>query len=192
MNLDSLLRFVALTHEFQKIERKLYVAGLSRKENDVEHSYQLALLAWYVVSTQKISLDVDKVIRYAMVHDFVEVFAGDTFFFGERSGKEEREREAALRLQKEYPEFSELHEWIAAYESKADPESLFVYALDKVVPILNIYLDGGRTWKEHGITFEQLFLNKQKVINEPRVRVLFDELMARLRDEAPSLFPEDR
>ncbi len=191
MDLDKLLGFFRIMTSFQQVQRALYGHGENRKENDVEHSYQLAMVAWYIISLKKLSLNLDKVLRYALVHDFVEVYAGDTYFYGDRSGKEEREKAAHERLKSEFPELVDFHSVIDLYEKRADPESVFVYALDKLLPVVNIYLDNGRTWKEYGITRDMLIGNKKEKISiSPEVYAFFEELIVRLQREEPQLFAQ--
>lgn len=145
--LEKLLGFARMLNQLQAVERVIRVKDADRWENDMEHSYHLAMLAWYIIDSQKLSLDREKVFRYALAHDLVEVYAGDTYLFSPDQAlldsKLERERIAAKRLVKEFPEVPEMHEAILRYVMKDDPESRFVYALDKIEPIVKLYLDGG-------------------------------------------------
>ncbi len=63
MGIQDILQFVKLTHEFQKVERMVYINGEDRRENDVEHSYQLAMVAWYIIDSKKLSLDQNLIIK---------------------------------------------------------------------------------------------------------------------------------
>src|SRR3989344_6781029 len=104
--MDELLRFVKLTQEFKAVRRMVILAKENREENDAEHSYQLATVAWYLISTQGLKLDLGLALRYALVHDLVEVYAGDTpavqkGYEETKRTKQEREEKAALRLRKE-------------------------------------------------------------------------------------------
>jgi putative hydrolase of HD superfamily len=194
--MDDLLRFTKFLHSFQAIERVLYATGQNRRENDVEHSYQLAMLGWYIVASKNLPLDTNKVLKYAMVHDLVEIYAGDTYFYTKgksaASQKAERERSAAERIAKEFAEFPELSALIHVYEERADPESRFVYALDKLVPIINIYLDGGRTWKEMGVTLDMNVSGKMpKIAVCEEVKDYYDELLHLLRKDEAKYFATD-
>lgn len=191
--LKKLLSFAKLLGELQAVERVIRVRGADRWENDVEHSYSLAMLAWYILDTEALPLDRDKVFRYALAHDLVEVYAGDTYLYSEdlalHASKPERERLAAERLAVEFPEVPELHAAIRGYVTKEDAESRFVYALDKIEPILKIYLDGGETWQKKGVTLEMLYESKKdKVALSPEIQPYFGELMALLRKEEKELF----
>lgn len=195
-HLDDILRFADLLNRFREVERMLFVNGQSRKENDVEHSYQLALLAWYIVDSCNLDFDENLVIKYALVHDLVEVYSGDTWIYSndkkEIASKEKREKKAQNFLKKEFSEFPQMHNLIEAYEKKNDPESKFVYALDKIQPILNIYRDNGRTWQELGITMDTLIKKKKdKVKVSPEVEYYFNELITLLEENEEELFGEN-
>lgn len=193
--LQKLIGFAKILNELQKVERVIRVPGSERWENDVEHSYSLAMLAWYIVESRKLKLDRDKVFCYALAHDLVEVYAGDTYLYSEDkellASKPERERLAAERLVSEFPEVPEMHAAIIGYITKEDPESRFVYALDKIEPIIKLYFDGGRTWKEMSVTLEMVYENKKdKVALSPEIQAYFDEFMELLRKEEGGLFPK--
>lgn len=131
-------------------------------------------------------------IRYALVHDLVETYAGDTYFYdtADEATKDKREKEAQDRIEREYPQFGDLHETIKEYEKHSDAESRFVYALDKLIDPLNIYLEDGLLWREKGVTVEMLLAKKShKVAVDPVIEVLFHELIARLRAKPEMLAP---
>jgi putative hydrolase of HD superfamily len=193
MSLQKLLNFTDFLHKFRAIERSLLVRNSERNENDVEHSYSLAMLAWYLNETYKINLDSDKLFKYALAHDLVEVYAGDTYFYHNNEqvlkDKIERELEASYKIKEEFSDFLELHEIIEQYESRADAESKFIYALDKMEPVLNIYLDKGRTWRKNKVTLEMLETSKTpKIAIDPTVEKIFKELVQKLKEEEKSLF----
>lgn len=192
--LQKLLGFAKILNEFQRVERVIRVKDNERFENDVEHSYDLAMLSWYILTTMETVLDRDRVIRYALIHDFLEVYAGDTYNFSTDAAhvasKHEREAAAVIKLRETVSEFTELHEAIDAYEKRDDAESRFVYALDKIDPIIQTYLDDGKIWKEKNITIEMVYENKKdKVALSPEIKAYFDEFMMLLRKEEASLFP---
>ena len=75
MTLQKLLNFVKITADFRGVERKVALKKANRRENDAEHSYQLAMVAWYIVNSEKLGLNSDLVVKYALIHDLVEVYA---------------------------------------------------------------------------------------------------------------------
>ncbi|OGE86204.1 MAG: hypothetical protein A3J48_01375 [Candidatus Doudnabacteria bacterium RIFCSPHIGHO2_02_FULL_46_11] len=197
LNVNDLLKLTDLINRFQLVRRQVLVRGEERPENSVEHSYQLALTAWYLITTEKLDLDLPKCLKYALAHDLVEVYAGDTWTHHNDpafvASKPQREQAAARRLRQEFPEFLELHEVIEGYEARADKESLFIYALDKLLPPLNVYLDGGRSWHVHNITLEMVKESKvAKVSVWPEVKRLYDELMILFTDKQGELFPKNK
>jgi putative hydrolases of HD superfamily len=189
-DLEKLLAFTTFLHKFQHIQRKVFVVGEDRRENDLEHSGQLALVGWYLVSSNKLSLDIDKVIKYALIHDLVEVYAGDVYFYSlNRKDKEEKEHKARIKIEEEFSEFTDLHREIQAYEKRVDEESKFVYALDKLLPILNIYLDKGRSWKLDEVTLEMLKKHKREKIKLSKdIEVYFDKIIEILETHTDDFF----
>ncbi len=191
MKIDNLLNFVDFTHKFNQLKRQLYATGEDRLENDSEHSFELAMVSWYIISTKKLKYDIDKVIRYALVHDLVEIYAGDTFFYSDKASKEkkhEKEKEALKRIEKEFKEFPEMIEIIHDYENRIDRESEFIYTLDKILPVMNIYLDKGRSWRKHKIKFDMLVENKKKVVMNQDLLEIWEELVRVVEWEKGELF----
>lgn len=191
-DITGLLNFSTFTHKFQKVKRTMFVTGEKRRENDAEHSFQLALTAWYLVTVKKLELNITKIIKYALAHDLVETYAGDVFHYAssdkEKRAKKNRENQALQQIKDEFAEFSDLHSFIEAYERKDDAEARFVYALDKLLPVINNYLDNGRSWKDNGVTFEMLLTKKDKVSMSKELRPLWEELIELVEKEKQSLF----
>jgi putative hydrolases of HD superfamily len=195
MSIDRILGFIELLNQYRSVERTILVKGKERVENDAEHAYDLAMLCWYVISTYNLPLDISKVMKYALSHDIVEIYAGDTWAYhtdiSKHAGKHERELESAKKIAGEFPEFADLHQTIQEYELKQDPESKFVYALDKLEPVMKIYLDKGRNWKKHDITFEKMKENKgPKVASDQTIEKLYTDLLEYLKASEKDLFPE--
>lgn len=190
------MAFVRLLNDYRLVQRRLFVNGEDRRENDLEHSYQLAMLCWYIIETEHLNLDVNRVLKYALLHDLVEVYAGDTPFFSNdmelKGSKQDRERLAHDRLVDEHPEFAPIKEYIAEYESRETPEAKFVYAADKLQPILNIYADDGRTWKAEKITYEmEVEMKQDKVAVDPHIRMIYAEFMKLVAEHKEDLFHKE-
>ncbi len=194
--LDTTLSFLTLIHRFQKVTRTIPALGRDDDENDLEHSYVLAMTSWYLVDILSPDLNKDLVIKYALVHDLVEAYAGDTYVYTTddalKGSKHEREESARLQIEKEFPEFGDLHQLIREYEEKKTPESRFVYALDKIIPVLTIYLGSKEResyWKKHKIHFEMLHENKtEKIALSPETEKLWHEVRAFLETQKDELF----
>ena len=180
-----------LLHKFQSVERVVHVAEQDRYENDVEHSYILAMLAWYLIDSLKLDLDKGKVLAYALAHDVVEAYAGDTYIWDKEAlkTKGEREEKARIQIKAEFPEFPDLHETAERYESQDDNESVFVRALDKVAPVITIYLQDGRTWKTENMPHEPLYANKrEKIGDQKEVRELLEQMIELIGDDWQKYF----
>lgn len=193
LSLERLQEFSRLITAFGKVERIYCIPGTDRKENDLEHSYMLAMLGWYIAESNALPFSQEKILKYALAHDLVEVYAGDTYIYSKDKAhldsKMDREGEAAERLKMEFPEIPEMHEFLLGYMKREDPESKFVYALDKILPILLIQADGGRSWKEHGVTLDMLIQNKtNKVAVSPDIEPYFNELVTLLTSQEKELF----
>jgi putative hydrolase of HD superfamily len=194
--LGRVLDFVKLTQSFRQVERDIPLPLEGRLENDVEHSYQLAIVSWYLAALENVGLDLNKVIKYALVHDIVEVYAGDVPLFAVSAHshryKERKEKAAARRLKSEFPDFNELHHLIRQYEKREDAESKFVYAADKLLPLVSIYLEKGHAWRSRGISVDMIVnKNESKVSVAPAVKKYFDAMimLVRKRPEYFSINP---
>lgn len=193
-NIHRLIELHKLLDKFSQVERQVerrYKDGY-RHENDTEHSYNLAMTAWYL-SQDYPHLDKDLIIRYALVHDLVEAHAGDTYIYGnpkELTSKEAREKEAEEKLKSDWPDFQEMNQLIINYEEKADAEARFVYALDKIMPVIAIYVNDGRSWATHHVTAKMLYENKlEKVKISPEIYPYFLELHELLLNSPETISP---
>jgi putative hydrolase of HD superfamily len=113
------------------------------------------------------NLDTGKAIRIALAHDLVEIYAGDTFAFADQSEidtKDDREHEALGTLKDEWHDFSEMTDAVEDYKVKRSEEAKFVYALDKIMPILMNILSEGVVWRKHGVTIEKFIAEKERKI----------------------------
>lgn len=166
-NINRLIELHQLLISFQNIKRMSYLPGkIKDRENDVEHSYFLAMLAWFLAPHFP-QLDRDRMIRLALAHDLVEVHAGDTFVFGKQEDidtKIEREAVASKRLKEDWSDFDEVHDALEDYKNKGSEEAKFVYVLDKLTPAIVNYLSEGKSWLDHGVTIEMFRHEKEKKI----------------------------
>lgn len=191
-DLQRILDFHALLLQLQKVKRVVHLPESHERENDTEHSYNLAMMSWFLGQYFP-ELDKNKLVQFALVHDFVEIHAGDTYIYaeqGELESKEAREKEALRLLKKEWPDFSEMTQLISDYESRGSEEAKFVYALDKIMPIIVIFLAGGYTWQKEGVGLDRLHdVKKNKVSLSPEVNGYYQQLYALLKENI-HLFPD--
>ena len=191
-NVPRLIEFHKLLNSFAEIERIVHIKRHNEHvlESDSEHAYNLAMMAWFIADYFP-ELDRNKVICLALVHDLVEIHAGDTYVFADQShldSKATREEAARRTLAKDWPDFPALHEAIAEYEERKTPEACFTYALDKIMPMFAIYLNDGFTWHEKQITLKQLDIEKRaKMSVSPEAFPYWEELHAMLKEQ-PKLF----
>jgi putative hydrolase of HD superfamily len=195
IELENVLPFIEMLHALQGVKRIIDVPNEERYENDLEHSYLLAMAAWYVIDTYELPLNRDKVIRYALAHDMPEVYAGDTYVFSKDAtlmeGKKERERQARAKLQEVFPTVPAMHEAMENYETCADPEAVFVRALDKLMPMFVNYLQDGRGWKKEQVSFSQVTELKRRTTNKsPEVADLLEQLIRCLEKDRSRFFGE--
>ena len=163
------LEFILEIDRLKSVLRQSYLIEIDRHENSAEHSWHLAVAAMVLAEHAKERIDISKVIRLVLVHDLVEIDAGDTFIYDEAAnvGKAAREQEAANRLfgvlaEDQAQSFMSL--W-REFEDRETPEAKFAFALDRLLPILhNVFTQGG-SWKEHGIRREQA-LKKNRPIED--------------------------
>ncbi len=194
-NTGSVIEFYKVLNIFQHVVRVPHVPGENRRENDVEHSYFLAMMAWYMIDILKLNLDMSRVLRYALIHDLVEVYAGDTYVFSKNKElletKHKREGEAQKRLKSEFPEIESMHECIEQYERRSDSESVFIHALDKLMPVLNQYIQDGRTWKSEKISFSDIVtLKRRTVAASPEIKNLLEQLIQLIEKDRKRFFGE--
>ncbi|HSX02200.1 MAG TPA: HD domain-containing protein [Candidatus Saccharimonadia bacterium] len=168
--------------------------GERRLENDAEHSWSLAFLASCLAPQIDKGLDVGKVCQFAIVHDLVEVYAGDTAVHGNADHirtKAAREEAAAKKIATEFSHMPWITETIATYEQRDCNEAKFVYALDKYLPVFFDYLDKSRYFREKKMSLaaynQSLEEHRQKAHMHPTVGKYYDEVRA-LVDTHPEYF----
>lgn len=152
--------FVTEIDKLKNIYRQTYVLGEDRKENDAEHSWHIALMAFLLAEHSNQKIDVLKVIKMLLVHDIVEIDAGDTYCYDSEGykTKADREEKAARRIfgilpQDQSEEFYGL--W-REFEDGITPEAGFANVLDRVQPLILNYTKGGISWKEHDVCKSQV------------------------------------
>jgi putative hydrolase of HD superfamily len=173
--LDAQLRFIAELDKLKSVERMISLIGGARRENSAEHSWHLAVMAPLLAEYAPEELDIARVMTMLLVHDVVEIDAGDTFAFDDVGALDQHEREsrAAERLFGLLPEDQalELRGCWDEFEERSTGEARFAVALDRFQGLLMNWSNRGGTWMIHGIT---------------RAQVL--ERMAPIRDGAPELW----
>ena len=159
LSLQNLEQFMTLLHSVERVKRAVHRPGEIESTNTGEHTFELALLCWYIASGEKLHLSQEKILKYALAHDLVEAYSGDTPAYdvvGQQT-KAEREHAAYNRIKTDFTEFPELATIIETYEAKADEESRFVYAVDKLIDPLGASLETMVThWKQQEVTYAEM------------------------------------
>ena len=183
--LGAQLAFIEKLDGLKSVIRRNYLADGSRQENSAEHSWHVAMLAWVCADQADEPVDVDKAVRMLLLHDVVEIEAGDTYIYDTegRLDQEEREQKAADQL------FGMLPSHQAAafralwdeYEARQTPEARYAKAIDSLLPLLQTTANGGEFWREHGIRREKVLDAKRCIADSSQA---LWELAQALIDEA--------
>lgn len=164
--LEKQLDFIREIDKEKEIFRQTYLADASRKENDAEHAWHMAIMAYLLKEYANESVDIAKVMLMCLIHDIVEIDAGDTYAYDEEALKTQKAREDAAKerifsiLPEEQKE--ELTALFDEFEEFATPESKFAHAMDNLQPLmLNNSNDGG-DWRRHEVCAEQVYGRQNK------------------------------
>ena len=160
--LSQQLHFLSEIDKMKNILRKTLIADKSREETDAEHSWHFAMMAMTLFEHAGFSgVDVNRVIRMALVHDLVEIYAGDTFAYDEKGNESKavREKEAADRLFSLLPDgqAAEYRSLWEEFDSLKTPDAKYAAAIDRFQPFLSNYLTDGYTWVKYGVTDQQVY-----------------------------------
>lgn len=159
--------FLREIDKLKTIGRQNYLADGSRKEDDAEHSWHLALCALVLQEYMPESVNVSRTVELVLVHDLVEIWAGDAYAYDmqAQAAQHKKEVEAAEKLFGMLPEdqrayFQELWE---EFEGCETAEARFARVMDNCQPLLLNDASGGKSWREHGIAQEQVYKRNEKV-----------------------------
>ncbi|MEG1060371.1 MAG: HD domain-containing protein [Oscillospiraceae bacterium] len=158
---EKQLRFIVEIDKMKNIFRKTLIIDGTRRENDAEHSWHIAVMAILLSEYCKDkSVDVMRAVKMALVHDLIEIYAGDTFAYDEagNSTKEERERDAADRLYALLPQEqgAELRALWEEFDAEITPDARYAAAMDHLQPFIHNYMTDGHTWREGKVTAAQV------------------------------------
>lgn len=154
--LKKQMQFLKEIDKLKNIFRQSLITDKSRYENDAEHSWHIAMYAVVLQEYAPKDIDILKVIKMCLIHDLVEIYAGDTFLYDEEMSqtKEKREKEAGKTLYAMLPENQgkELYSLWEEFEQKQTKEAIFCHTLDRLEPIMLNYITEGGSWKKHNVT----------------------------------------
>ncbi len=158
--LSAQLGFILEIDRLKAVLRRTYLVDGSRRENSAEHSWHLAMMALLLVEHAGQPLNLERLVQLVLVHDLVEIGAGDTYAYGGADPVETRQREAeaAEDLFGKLPDDqgrAMLALW-EEFDAGRTPEARFARALDRLMPLLHNVHTRGRSWQEHGVAADQV------------------------------------
>jgi putative hydrolase of HD superfamily len=168
--LAAQLAFILEADRLKGILRRSVLADQSRLENSAEHSWHIALVALVLHEYSPVPVNLERVLTMLLVHDIVEIEAGDVFVYDAvaLAGKEAKEEEAAAKLYGLLPEDVRdrlIGAW-REFEARATPEARFAHAVDRLMPMLHNYASQGQSWIRHGVRRSQVLSVNQRGIEE--------------------------
>jgi putative hydrolase of HD superfamily len=167
--LEQQMNFIIEVDKLKSIIRQNYLADGSRKEDDADHSWHLALMCALLGEYSNEVIDTVKTMKMVLIHDIVEIDAGDTYAYDSQANLSKRERElaAADRIFNLLPkdQAMEMRSLWDEFEERSTPEAKFASTLDRIQPFLLNAVSGGQSWKEHGVTLSQV-MERNKVTHE--------------------------
>ncbi len=158
--LKQQIGFILEIDKLKGVQRRSYLIQGDRRENSAEHSWHLAMMAAVLTEHASAAVDVAKVLEMVLVHDVVEIDAGDVFCYDVAGnvGKLDREKLAAERIFNLLPpdQSAKFRALWDEFEERRTPEARFAAALDRLMPLFHNYHAKGRGWQEHGVTEDQV------------------------------------
>ena len=159
--LKKQLDFALEIDKEKNIFRQTHLSGHGRNENDAEHAWHMAIMAYLLLEYSNEPVDITRVMLMCLIHDVVEIDAGDTYAYDAEGLKTQKAREEAAkeRIYSLLPEDQkkELAAIFDEFEESKTPESKFAHAMDNLQPLmLNNSNDGG-DWREHGVSAKQVY-----------------------------------
>lgn len=174
--LKKQIDFAMTVDEMKNILRRNLVIDGSRRENDAEHSWHLAMMAMLLEEYSAEPVNIERVLKIALVHDLVEVYAGDTFAYDEKGNESKHDREiaAAEKLfgSLDIEQGKNLRALWNEFEQMQTPEARYANAIDRIQPLILNYRTDGHTWKQGNVSAAQIY-----------------KRMDIIRTAAPSLWP---
>jgi putative hydrolases of HD superfamily len=166
-SLAQQIDFILEIDRLKSILRRTPLLDRSRRENTAEHSWQIALMAVLLAEHADPPVDINHVVVMLLVHDLVEIDAGDTFIYDEEAlaTKTARELQAAERIfgllpSEQGKRFRSLWD---EFEAKKTPEAGFANAIDRLQPLLNNYFTGGETWRQPGVSADRVIARNEQI-----------------------------
>lgn len=184
--MEKQLSFALELDKAKNIFRQTHLSGHGRRENDAEHSWHMALMAYLLREYANEPVDIARVMLLCLLHDVVEIDAGDTYAYDEAGLQTQKAREDAAKARifsllpaEQAAEFTALFD---EFEANETAEARFAHAMDNLQPLLLNHSNGGSDWREHGVTAAQVYGRQEKtrlgsqVLYEATERILQEHI----------------
>ena len=176
------LSFILELDKEKNILRQTHLSGHGRRDNDAEHAWHMAIMAYLLREYANEAVDIGKVMLMCLIHDVVEIEAGDTYAYDAAglATQKEREEAAKVKLYSMLPsdQAAELMALFDEFEAWETPESRFAHAMDNLQPLLLNDSNDGGDWREHGVSAEQVYGRQRKTaLGSERLFQLADGLL---------------
>lgn len=159
--LKQQIDFILEIDKEKNILRQTHLSGGGRRENDAEHAWHMAIMAYLLREYANEPVDMTRVMLMCLIHDVVEIDAGDTYAYDEEAKKSQKAREEAAkeRIYSLLPadQKMELQALFEEFEAQETAEARFARSMDNLQPLLLNHSNGGGDWKEHGVTAKQVY-----------------------------------
>lgn len=164
--IEKQFEFLKEIDKEKNIFRQTYLADGMRKENDAEHAWHMALFVMVLSEYANEDIDVLKTMKIVLIHDLIEIYAGDTYAYDSKGNESKRGRELAVadRLFNILPkdQAEEFRALWDEFEENITPEARFANTMDKIQPLMLNNASEGRSWEEHGVHASQVYGRNEK------------------------------
>lgn len=182
---ERLAKQIAFSLEIDKeknIMRQTHLSGHGRNENDAEHAWHMAIMAYLLREYANEEVDITKVMLMCLIHDIVEIDAGDTYAYDSEglATQKEREDKAKERIFSLLPEDqkNELISLFDEFENYETPEAKFAHSMDNFQPLILNNSNEGGDWKEHGVTSKQVYGRQSKTrLGSEKIYEITDQIV---------------
>ena len=180
--LEKQLDFVLEIDKEKNVFRQTHLSGHGRRENDAEHAWHMAIMAWLLREYANEPVDIARAMLMCLIHDIVEIDAGDTYAYDEENLKTQKAREDAAKArifallpEDQRAELTALFDEFEAYETA---ESKFAHAMDNLQPLLLNHSNGGGDWREHNVSAETVYGRQGRTrLGSERLYALTDRII---------------
>lgn len=180
--IDRQFDFIREIDKEKFITRQTFLSDAKRRENDAEHAWHMAIMAYLLKEYSNEPVDIGKVMLMCLIHDIVEIDAGDTYAYDAENLKTQKAREDAAKErifsilpEEQKEELIKLFDEFEAYETA---ESKFAHVMDNLQPLILNNSNGGSDWREHGVTKEQVYGRQSKTkLGSERLYEITDKLI---------------